>query len=269
MCILCLYYSPDEGDYLLIAADNRDEVFERPTAQADFWRDHSTVLAGRDLQVPNGGTWFGVTVDGRFSVLTNFRQDPKDINPNAESRGHLVSDYLTGKTSPLDYCKQIDGQKFNGFSLITADLCGKGGVAYRSNYDPSGSRLLGPGVYGLSNSTLDSPWHKVKRGKETFADIVKSPDSNLTDRLLKLLSDDTSCWPDPAIPSAGIPEEFGRNASAIFVNPCAVPKGTYGTRTQTILTVTRGGLVSYTERTFSIETSQWNTISHTFQLCLQ
>ena len=133
-------------------------------------------------------------------------------------------------------------------SVLKAICCsGDGGVAYRSNHDPSGSRSLGPGVYGLSNSTLDSPWHKVKRGKEMFADIVKSPDSNLTDRLLKLLSDDTrfliiefecntyilrlcSCWPDPAIPSTGIPEEFGRNASAIFVNPCAVPKGTYGTR---------------------------------------
>lgn len=84
---------------------------------------------------------------------------------------------------------------FNYLILKAKLICcsGKGGVAYRSNYDPSGSRLLGPGVYGLSNSTLDSPWHKVKRGKETFADIVKSPDSNLTDRLLKLLSDDARC----------------------------------------------------------------------------
>ncbi len=84
----------------------------------------------------------------------------------------------------------------NGFhylvSVLKAICCsGDGGVAYRSNHDPSGSRSLGAGVYGLSNSTLDSPWHKVKRGKEMFADIVKSPNSNLTDRLLKLLSDDT------------------------------------------------------------------------------
>ncbi len=70
-------------------------------------------------------------------------------------------------------------------------LSGVGGVVYTSNQDPSGPLVMGPGVSGLSNATLDEPWQKVERGKEMFSEIIKSPDSNLTDRLLKLLSDDT------------------------------------------------------------------------------
>ena len=62
---------------------------------------------------------------------------------------------------------------------------------YTSNQDPSAPRQLAPGVYGLSNCLLDSPWQKVQRGKAAFTDIVSSPDSNLTDKLFKLLSDDT------------------------------------------------------------------------------
>ena len=60
-----------------------------------------------------------------------------------------------------------------------------------SNRDPEGVRVLSPGVYGLSNSLIDSPWQKVDQGKKRFSDIISSPSHTLTDDLLALLSDDT------------------------------------------------------------------------------
>ena len=44
----------------------------RATAEAHFWHEHPEVLAGRDLV--NGGTWLGLTLTGRFALLTNFRE---------------------------------------------------------------------------------------------------------------------------------------------------------------------------------------------------
>ena len=43
----------------LVAAANRDEFYDRPTALANWWDDHPHIYAGRDLQA--GGTWMGVS----------------------------------------------------------------------------------------------------------------------------------------------------------------------------------------------------------------
>jgi uncharacterized protein with NRDE domain len=56
-------------DMPLIAAGNRDEFYDRPAKPADWWDDHPQIYAGRDLQ--GGGTWIGITRDGRFAALTN------------------------------------------------------------------------------------------------------------------------------------------------------------------------------------------------------
>ncbi|MEE9254880.1 MAG: NRDE family protein, partial [Pseudomonadales bacterium] len=70
MCLIILAIEAS-SDYPLIVAANRDEFHERPTAGAHFWGDHSQLLAGRDLK--EGGTWMGITRDGRFAAVTNFR----------------------------------------------------------------------------------------------------------------------------------------------------------------------------------------------------
>lgn len=48
MCILFLEYQPEEAafPYILVAASNRDEYYDRETAPACFWKEHSHVLAG-------------------------------------------------------------------------------------------------------------------------------------------------------------------------------------------------------------------------------
>ena len=181
----------------------------------------------------------GISKRGRFAVLTNYRTPASKIDLTARSRGavcigdqeiidlvtlvvvigRLVSDYLCGDASPLDYCTKVigDGCSYNGFALITADLqwvlvccalinycnfsplfiSAGGSLAYCSNREEGGLRTVEPGTHGLSNHILNSPWRKVQRGKSRLAEIVadlnKNPTSQetLTEQLLDLLSDDT------------------------------------------------------------------------------
>src|SRR6266700_1366731 len=91
MCLIVFAWRTHPRHRLILAA-NRDEYFGRPTAPATFWHDHPGVLAGRDLEA--GGTWLGITPQGRFAALTNYR-NPADQKTGAPSRGALVSDFLT------------------------------------------------------------------------------------------------------------------------------------------------------------------------------
>jgi len=77
MCLILFAYRTHPG-YRLILAANRDEFFARPTEALAFWSDEPGILAGRDLQA--GGTWFGLSGDGRFAAVTNFR-DPGISRP--------------------------------------------------------------------------------------------------------------------------------------------------------------------------------------------
>jgi uncharacterized protein with NRDE domain len=103
MCLFLFAYNT-HPEYRLILAANRDEFHARPTQAALWWNDTPDIFAGRDLE--KTGTWMGVTRDGKFSALTNFR-DPAQRKSNAPSRGLLVSDYFRGELSPAAYLAQL------------------------------------------------------------------------------------------------------------------------------------------------------------------
>lgn len=282
MCILFLSYEPEPSSrcpYLLVAANNRDEYYHRPTAPARFWERYSQLLAGRDLEreEEDSGSWLGVSKSGRFSVLTNYRVSPAAIRRDVQGRGPLVRDFLVGaSSSPLAYSKAVleHSSDFNGFSLITADLKAPQ-LAYCTNSEGGAVRELGAGVYGLSNQLLDSPWRKVEEGKAAFSRIVatataETSRSQLTDSLFHLLSDNTKYHPDPNIPwPEGLTDGYIEGCSSIFVEP--VLSETYGTRTSTVVLVDRHGGVSFTERTM-VEpvlcptAPDWSTATYSFSI---
>lgn len=180
MCLIVLAFQVQEGAPLIVAA-NRDEFHARPTRDADWWPDMPDVLAGQDLQA--GGTWLGVHRSGRFAAVTNYYDDsPPSIN--FESRGRLVTDYLLGVLDPLDYLRTIEGDKFAGFNLLLGDTSKLGYLTNRG----IGGRELPPGIYGLSNATLDSSWDKVERSKERLAALVASGEAD-DPALFDLLAD--------------------------------------------------------------------------------
>jgi uncharacterized protein with NRDE domain len=159
MCLILVAWRV-HPDYPLVVAANRDEFFARSTAPVAFWKDAPQVLAGRDLEA--GGTWMGVTRNGRFAALTNFR-DPAQNRKGVPSRGGLVADFLTGDEAPQDYLERIAslGKQCNGYNLLVSD----GTELWWSSNIGGAARRLEPGVYGVSNHLLDTPWPKVGAGK--------------------------------------------------------------------------------------------------------
>src|ERR1700758_3566007 len=109
MCLIVFDWqpaaSPDSGRALLTLSANRDEFFRRDAEPMHWWTDAPGVLAGRDLT--GGGTWLGVSRDGRFAALTNYRA-PSEVRPDAPTRGTLVSAFLAGeRLAPMDYLERV------------------------------------------------------------------------------------------------------------------------------------------------------------------
>lgn len=151
MCLVLLAWRA-HPDFPLVVAANRDEFHARPAAPAEFWSDHPDILAGRDLEAR--GTWMGVSRNGRFAAVTNYRGGTE---PSAKhSRGALVTGFL------LDGAFRIDGSSYSGFNLLATD---GDELWWTSNRDGAPKRLE-PGVYGLGNLLLESP--EVEPAKERF-----------------------------------------------------------------------------------------------------
>ena len=252
MCLLLISYNVNPA-YKLIIAANRDEFYNRPTVSAKFWEDNPSLLAGKDIQA--GGTWMGITEYGRFAAITNYR-DPKHLRKDAPSRGKIVTDYLTGNDTAEDYGTKIlrDSEKYNGYNLIFGSISS---LMYFSNQAKKLLKL-DPGIYGLSNHLLDTPWPKVEKSKRSFKKIVKNENIKEED-LFSVLSDNTRP-PDDLLPETGMGLEIERAVSPVFVSTPF-----YGTRSSTVVFVDSGDNVRFIEKSLNAETMDWTTVSYNFR----
>ena len=227
MCVLFLAVGAHSG-HALVLAGNRDEAHARPTAPLARWDDAPHVLAGRDLEA--GGTWLGVTDAGRWATVTNVR-DPASVRVDARSRGALVADFLRGSETPATYAARVHDERdgFNGFNL----LVGQGADVWIASTRRDAGRLA-PGVYGLSNDTLDTPWPKLVRGRDAFARVLESGDLT-DDDLLAVLADETPAA-DADLPETGVGLALERVLSPLFIRGAR-----YGTRASTVLVLGAGG----------------------------
>lgn len=225
-------------DYKLILAANRDEYFDRPTAGAAYWDDANHVLAGRDLR--SGGTWLGVTRDGRLAAVTNFR-DPGWKVQDPLSRGMIVADYLQRGQSIADFMQQLDtlSGRCNGFNI----LFGKpDGLQYVSNRGGTAG-IVPDGIHGLSNHLLDTPWPKVTTAKQRLAALI-SRGQVAPEELFSAMADATR-FPDDQLPDTGVPRERERQLSPLFIRG-----DEYGTRSTTLLFIDRKDRITFIERSF-------------------
>ncbi|MDP2792657.1 MAG: NRDE family protein [Sulfurisoma sp.] len=240
MCLILVAWC-SHPHYPLVVAANRDEFFSRRTARADFLPDHPQVLAGRDIE--GGGTWMGITRSGRFAALTNYR-DPSSQHQDAPSRGALVADFLGGDDSIDAYLARIvpRAPAYNGFNLLLGDMSKENRrLVWFSNVAGAPTELT-PGVYGVSNHLLDSPWPKVGAGKTALAGALSAlPDAA---PLFDLLRDD-GVHPDEALPRTGVSLEWERLLSSAFVRAPG-----YGTRNSTVLTLGADGWANFDEQTW-------------------
>ena len=260
MCLILFAINPIDELKLVVAA-NRDEFYVRPAQAAGFWPDHSDLLAGRDQEA--GGTWLGVSKNGRFAAVTNFREPQPpggdgagnkpggdgagNKKPGSEekerSRGELPTGFLLSSDTPEAYMAQIQGGQYKGFNLLAFD--GKT-FGYFCNSRIEGtpeSRLLEDGCYGVSNQALDCNWPKVEMGRDTLQAHFQARKQSagpgspwddqereaLTQTLFDLLTS----------------EGDGREYSNSFIR-----SDVYGTRAATVVIMQADGTLWFEERTF-------------------
>ena len=252
MCLLVLAWQAHPR-YRLVVAANRDEFHERPTAALAKWPAPAEILAGRDLRA--NGTWLGLDHRRYFGVITNFRelQRPRSEAP---SRGALIPRYLTDGSPEAPWASaasflnrlELEASGYSAFNLLLSD---GDSLWYASNRAQPFARELPPGVYGLSNQFLDTPWPKLRRVRRRFdAWLVHSrglsgPANASATGLFDLLDDRATATADEELPQTGITPEWERVLSAPFVlHP------DYGTRCSTVLLLEPSGAGYLAERRF-------------------
>ena len=232
----------------MVLLSNRDEFLQRPTEPLHQWAD-KPVYAGRDKQ--SGGTWLGIHQEqygnfyeqnGRWAAVLNFRDGVQASN-DERSRGELVTDFLTSTLSPMDFARQISLQDYAGFNLIIGDAAQAVIVNNRGHAPTS----LYAGLYVLSNGQPEEGWFKTEKLRGRLRQEVlpliaeNSAPEYWQEAAFAVMSDKTPA-PENKLPETGVAKQIERALSSIYIEPIAlfsmdatVP--TYGTRTQSILTL--------------------------------
>lgn len=247
MCLIAFAIEAVAGVPLLLAG-NRDEALSRPTLPLHRWVTPlgMPVVGGRDER--SGGTWLAATGPGaphaRVAFLTNVRHG-RDSTPWPRSRGELPLQWLEGTT--LDtLIHTLEPVAYGAFNLVVGDI-DTGQWHWLTNRTATQAtallcQTLTPGIYGLSNAALNTPWPKsVALNRALQEAVPKGPNDPAAHAALWTTLASRHTWPDDALPRTGVPEDWERALSAIWVD-CPVPADApadagYGTRTSALLSV--------------------------------
>ena len=238
MCLIAWSWQPDSATPLLLIG-NRDESYARPAQALHHWPD-APVLAGRDVQA--GGTWLGVSHNGRLAALTNYRS-AEPAHQDVPSRGGLVTDFLNSRLDAESYLQalQANADAYNPFNLLVYD--GRKLLGLESR----GANIvrLQHGIGGVSNADFNTPWPKLRQLTAGLSCYVKDG-----------RSDDAQLWPllqtraladDAQLPNTGIPLTQERALSATFV----ATQG-YGTRACSVVRMGRESVI-FSEQRFGAD----------------
>lgn len=242
MCLIAFAWKPLPALRLLLVA-NRDEFHARASAPMAAWADAPGLIAGRDVAA--GGTWLGLSTAGRLAAVTNVRLPGASVS-GLRSRGALPLDYLRGSDSPAEHlaARQSALGGYGPCNLLLADL---DQAHYASNQPGVPALTLQPGLYGLSNASLDSPWPKTLRLKAAVAAWLAAGDLDDAAPLFAALADRTPP-PDAELPDTGVGLARER-----FVAPAFITGREYGTRCSTVVAVKADGAGLAIERRFGPE----------------
>lgn len=245
MC-LAILASNILSDWPLIVLANRDELHTRPTLPASPWSDVTTILAGRDLSA--GGTWLGITTQGRVALLTNFRE-PGQHNAQAPSRGQLTDGFLRGEDAPYSYARSLQERehRYNGFNLLLAD---SSGLWYCSNRGPGNIQQIQKGVVGISNASLNTPWPKLTRTQAAVSEHLTFVGASGTPSAASLfdIMQDTRSAATEELPDTGVGPEREKLLSSPFIK-----NERYGTRCTTLILKRSDGMVRFHEKRFDAQ----------------
>ncbi|MBX7181972.1 MAG: NRDE family protein [Bacteroidia bacterium] len=256
MCISVFSFG-QSTQFPFVLISNRDEFLSRESQSAKFHGKDNSVLSGLDLE--KGGTWLGITKYGKFGLITNYR-NPSLLKDQVRSRGELVLNYLNSNLDPSTYCSQIEKNidSYNGFNLILGDLKDQS-VCYVSNVLMEIKRI-DPGLYGVSNAFLDTPWPKVQSLKDQFNTLLLNESMELNELEALLLN--THTYPLEILPNTGVKPELEQALSSVFIS---LP--TYGTVCSSIIQMDSHGLVTFRELIHNHDNSTF--VRNQFQFRIQ
>ncbi len=242
MCILFLALNK-HPNYPVIICANRDEFHQRPTKSMHWWPKEK-ILAGQDLQA--GGTWLGLTKQGRFAALTNYRKLPSTSQNQTKSRGHIVTQALQQNNQELITSLSKTNHDYQPFNLIYGDLTNL--YCYQSM--TNSHQRLTAGVHSLSNGALDDIWPKMAQGQQALSQTIEQSKTLAVESLFSIMSNANQAHPD-TLPKTGVPLDWEQKLSAIFISS---PE--YGTRNTSIITLDMNGKTEVTERNYHISGQQ-------------
>lgn len=242
MCLI-FFAVHSRPDFPFVLVANRDEFYARPT-EAMHWWAAQPVLAGKDLE--GGGTWLAVSRSGKVAAVTNYR-DLAHVRPDAPSRGRIPLDVVLAEGSGAEIiaARKDNWKECNGFNLLFYD----GAKAFWYSNMKQEIVELDAGVYGLSNALLDTPWPKVKAGKEAFTEWVGRPVLSANDDTPWMA--DTQTYAEALLPNTGVGAEMEKLLSAAcIISPI------YGTRSTTTVLLDSAGNIAVKEKNVRLGVEQ-------------
>ena len=173
-------------------------------------------------------------------MITNYR-DISSLMSDAPSRGHLLVDYLSAIVGPEDYLNNLSStaKRYNGFNLLLGDV---DNLYHYSNFG-TGITKIEPGIHGMSNHLLDTPWFKVSEGKKRMDALLQQESISPEDIFALLKNEELS--PDDKLPETGLDYTREKAISSMFIR---TPD--YGTKCSTAILVDYEGNVIFGERVF-------------------
>jgi uncharacterized protein with NRDE domain len=238
MCLIAFAYRVGRR-YPLLLVGNRDEFHARPSSPLARWDDAPQILAGRDLQA--GGTWMGVSEQGKACVVTNVRIAGGQDAPN--SRGQLCADFLRGADSAGDFAAHLRGSApgYRAFNLLLFD---NNASVYASNRSQAHAQSIQKGLHGLSNAALDAPWPKTRKLVAVMRRWIDAGESDDFEPLFAALADEQSAA-DGELPDTGVGIELERRLSPAFIR-----SEIYGTRASSVIAIDADCRGVFIERRF-------------------
>ena len=244
MCLLAIAFQ-QHSNAPLVVMSNRDEFYARPSRSLHWW-DDAPILAGRDIQA--GGTWMGLSRNGHFAAVTNYRHVHNGRSSEARplSRGHLVSGFLNSGQSAAAWVDALRPRMddYGGFNLLISDGTD---LVYLNNYSQEKPEKLLPGVYALSNNLLNSPWPKVDYARQKLQQAIDNNTQLGNEQVQQLMGDLSlqKAYSEDLLPNTGVTPEWEKILSSPFI----IADG-YGTRASSVVIVSASGKVDVVERRF-------------------
>src|SRR5699024_4186363 len=159
------------------------------------------------------GKWLGITKEGRFAALTNYR-DLKNEQSNKVSRGEIVRSFLTGQQHAQAFLHDLRNNKknYNGFNV----LVGTTDELYYYGNRQENIVKIDAGSHSISNHLLNTPWPKVAKARRNLREYVMNTERVDVERLFEQLNDHEHAN-DDLLPNTGVGLELERELSPVFI----------------------------------------------------